>query len=508
MASASRDPSHRPDSSPKPVSSKILRNFAHVATHFGVRPGTVHEWIAEGMPCQRGRRGGIAGHYDLDEIAAWLAARPGQQLIERGAALEPEPPLEPTLLAAFLRRSYATKELLVAPAAELDQHTTAVAMLGAFLGRPANDDDASEEQLLAFATWAQAGGFADTAVARYREILATLAAAAKKAGPLEELPSGGGLNHFFENVYRAVRLQGGSASTVRHYRGLFNHFAAMLGRPAELSDLNDDAVSALSTWLVTARGVTAVTANKYVEKLSAVWRYANRRGVVTTWPDLKKHREPKRVPKAWTVREMGALLDSCRRQTGQVCGVPADQWWFAFVLTQYYTGTRIGATLKLRFADLDFEAGSVLFRAETQKHFSDQFFVLPPDLIDALHQIRTPERALVFPWARSPELVFTDYGRILEKAGLPNDRHSKFHKLRRTSASHLKAAGGDPTQHLGHSGPRITKVYLDPEVAGDESQACMLPSLREADPAPSPRPTSSKNKVAGGDATSNFLDWV
>lgn len=281
------------------------------------------------------------------------------------------------------------------------------------------------------------------------------------------------LRQFFEDCYRPRRLLGGSASTTRHYRILFAHFHNCLEREPMLTDLEEDTVCRFLAWLAARQ--SAVTANKYIEKLSAVWRYANRRGEVSTWPELPKLRQPRRVPEAWSLDQVGVLLSTCRLQTGQVAGVPAEGWWFALCVTLYYTGVRIGALLALRFSDVNFAAGTVTFRAETQKNFSDQKFSLPHLVLESLAAIEFPQRELVFPWPRSPNLLWGYYEKILDQAKLPNDRRSKFHRLRRTSASHLAAAGGNATQHLGHSGPGVTKAYLDPEILGDSKQCFLLP---------------------------------
>ena len=48
----------------------------------------------------------------------------------------------------------------------------------------------------------------------------------------------------------------------------------------------------------------------------------------------------------------------------------------------------------------------------------------------------------------------------------PATRRDKFHKIRRTVASYFKKAGGDATELLGHSGPEVTKAYIDKTIVG------------------------------------------
>ena len=67
--------------------------------------------------------------------------------------------------------------------------------------------------------------------------------------------------------------------------------------------------------------------------------------------------------------------------------------------------------------------------------------------------------------------------RLLKAAHLPTDRRSKCHRVRRTHASYLTAAGGDATQSLGHSSPKTTAGYLDPRICGTQRAVDLLPLL-------------------------------
>lgn len=68
--------------------------------------------------------------------------------------------------------------------------------------------------------------------------------------------------------------------------------------------------------------------------------------------------------------------------------------------------------------------------------------------------------------------------KLFRLAGLPSGRDCKPQRLRRSHATHLKAAGGDPTLALGHSSEEVTRrYYLDPVILGDESPAALLPPI-------------------------------
>jgi integrase len=69
---------------------------------------------------------------------------------------------------------------------------------------------------------------------------------------------------------------------------------------------------------------------------------------------------------------------------------------------------------------------------------------------------------------------------ILIAAGLPHGPKDKFHKIRKTTASHIaKAAGASMASAvLGHSDVEVTKRYIDPTIAGSNVDATSyLPRL-------------------------------
>jgi integrase len=56
--------------------------------------------------------------------------------------------------------------------------------------------------------------------------------------------------------------------------------------------------------------------------------------------------------------------------------------------------------------------------------------------------------------------------KIVRDAGLDAGRGFRFHAIRRSTASHFAAQGGDATAALDHSSPRLTRRwYLDPRIA-------------------------------------------
>ena len=78
--------------------------------------------------------------------------------------------------------------------------------------------------------------------------------------------------------------------------------------------------------------------------------------------------------------------------------------------------------------------------------------------------IEKPKRELIFPWPNCLTYLWDSYKKILIRADLPHDYKSKFHRMRKSVASHFEAAGGNATALLDHSHRRTTEKYIDPTI--------------------------------------------
>jgi integrase len=270
------------------------------------------------------------------------------------------------------------------------------------------------------------------------------------------------LTDFFEGYYLPLKLRSRSKNTIRLYRHSVRSFGKFLDRPAKFTDLTDDTVSAYLAWLV-SRKLSPYTVNKERSQLLAIWNYAARKGHVVTFPDVQPERVPQRVPQAWTTDELSRLIESCRSQSGDVCGVPAADWWTALHLVIWDTAERIGAVLQLTWRG--YQQPWLLIPAETRKgRREDKLLKLGQDTQAAIERIRTPRRKLLFPWDRCPTSLYYHYGQLLRRAGLPDDGRCKFHRMRRSVASYYESNGGNATELLGHTSRRTTRAYLDPRI--------------------------------------------
>lgn len=269
-------------------------------------------------------------------------------------------------------------------------------------------------------------------------------------------------------------LKGISERTVRIYEFTLSAFSLFLGHEATTDDLEELAVARFLSDRLKRRSVG--TAAKDRCQLRALWEFGARRGCTGgRWPQIRPIRVPERVPQAWLTDEMRRLLEACDGEEGEIVGVPARLWWRAALMTCYLCGERIGGVLSLEWCDVSPE--SVVFRAEGRKGRSrDIFCRITPECYEAIQAIKT-DRKLVFDWDRSYTLIWRRLGKICERAGLPNDRVSKFHRIRKTTASYSAALGLDPQQVMGHKSAATTRRYLDPRIVRRTEPADVLPKV-------------------------------
>lgn len=282
------------------------------------------------------------------------------------------------------------------------------------------------------------------------------------------------LRDVYLSLYLPLRLRGKSEACKKQYVINLDAFGRFLGRVPVLSDLNDDTVGQFFASIV-ERGMSPATANKARNHILALWRLAARKRLVEEFPDVAKITEPKRTPMAWTPEDLAKLWTALQATEGTISGMPANSWWMALHHLLWWSAERIGAVLQLRWTDFDFESGWLNIPAQFRKFgLSDKATHFPDAAIEALANIRAPERDVILPWPKDRSLIWQDYKKILKRAGLPFDRKSMFHRMRKSAASHFEAAGGNATALLGHSSRSVTMAYLDPRIVPSVQTSAML----------------------------------
>ena len=288
------------------------------------------------------------------------------------------------------------------------------------------------------------------------------------------------LQTLFDDFYRPLRLRGRSANTTRLYGCTIRAFGKWLGYSPTIDDLSDLMISRYLDQRAAIR--SPYTAEKERTQLCSLWRFAADRGIVTTRPEVPPAPLPDRIPTAWTLAELGAIARSAAATRGRVGQIPAGIWYLALVTVLWETAERIGAVLAC--CPGDFAAPHLHVRAEYRKgHKRDRVYRLSATACDLLTRARGTVR--LFEWPLSSTLLWAKYADVVARAGLGRGRHLSFHALRRSSASHYTAAGGDPVQLLDHSSPRIThKWYLDRRLTDRGPAPCdILPPLDMNEPA-------------------------
>jgi integrase len=177
---------------------------------------------------------------------------------------------------------------------------------------------------------------------------------------------------------------------------------------------------------------------------------------------------------------MQKLMKACESATGRIGDIPAADWWSALVSVIYDCGERISAVLSITPSDIDADGGLTV-RGEYRKGKTrDRRYKLRQKTIQRLAVIK-PKSGAFFRLPFSKCLLFSKFGKILERAGLPNTRRDKFHKIRRTTASNFEAAGGNATQLLDHTDRRTTEAYLDPRVLKEIHPADIVLGIGETE---------------------------
>jgi integrase len=284
------------------------------------------------------------------------------------------------------------------------------------------------------------------------------------------------LTRLTEEHYLPSRLAMRSRSAYQ-LRLLVRDFERFAG-PVPLCRVTDELVTAWLRWLL-ARGLSPATANTRRRGINTLRLWAWRQGFVDAPPRwVPRLREPHRVPAAWTVEEISALLRTARRWPGRIGEHAAADWWYALILCIYWTGVRIGDVMAARAGSVDWRAGVWTCLATKTGH--EQRYRLHPTCLAALCKLRQPDaqRPLFF-WPYSYGHLFVAFRAIVCHAGVRYDGQPRqlFHRLRRTCLSYCWAI--DPAlaqRQAGHFSAATTwRFYVDPTLTGERSAADVLP---------------------------------
>jgi integrase len=164
---------------------------------------------------------------------------------------------------------------------------------------------------------------------------------------------------------------------------------------------------------------------------------------------------PQRVDgeeRIFTKAELLAWLDACQYACcPRIEGVEPADWWRAIIRVIYYTGLRIGSALAARYSWIAEKDGDrwLNMPGRSMKAKRSEPICLTARTMEALDSIRRPGRDVIFAWPWAPcgsrQPLYRECDRLLGLAGIPAERHFRFHAIR--------ACAGD------------TLYELDPEMA-------------------------------------------
>jgi integrase len=205
--------------------------------------------------------------------------------------------------------------------------------------------------------------------------------------------------------------------------------------------------------------------------------------------DLPKRRIPKNNPVSWTPEELQRLLEACEQLTGYLQHWPSikrSEYWFSLVLFLYESGARIGAAAAVRPADVDLDYALVSLRSADAKTLLEQPIRISSHCVKAIQAILDPERPTVWPTGAYRHDLYKTLKSLLKQAKLPTDRKSKFHRIRRTTATQAALHGSMELaqRQLGHTSVSMTLKYIDARIIRPAQAIDVLPSVVSSKGAP------------------------
>jgi len=295
----------------------------------------------------------------------------------------------------------------------------------------------------------------------------------------------GTLWHYCVNEYFPKNTRIRSPKTRHQYRMALCDFKEVLGHEPTTADLEDDNIAMLINRLLDKK-VARKTTNERRCRIHALWNWMAKRRLVAMFPTTPRIPVPRRIPKAYTLEELARLFASCREEVGLIAeGIQAADFWTALHGVLWDTAGRIGEILALRWEWLDESTGLLAIEAEVRKgQDQDMLHPLGKDTLAVLARMKPAGYERIFHWPYDEGSLYKIYNRILKRAQLSTDRKSKFHKMRKSVASHLQQAGIDACTALGHSSPEVTRQhYLDPRIVVTRKPIDVLPRFAGAGPA-------------------------
>lgn len=311
------------------------------------------------------------------------------------------------------------------------------------------------------------------------------------------------LRRFVAEHYLPERNHRPGGPTAELTGELLERLLAATGREAAVGELDFGFLRRFRAWLAgqIASGLSPATANLRLRQLRAVWNHAarwqwtdqgKRWRIVKPPPPMEFFEEAEPDVDAWTLEENARIERQARALEGMVGTVPASVFWTAVALVFQKLGSRVNATMLAAREHYNPTDKTLLLVKKNQKQKQDQRIVLPPRAAAAVEKLLSAhDHPLIFGcWPYDPPLprtgrrkwrVFTKHFMrlLVVPAGLSLPKGVRLRQFRRTAATICEENGGNPTELLGHSSPKITERYKDRKRRRACRQSLYIP---DADP--------------------------
>ena len=265
--------------------------------------------------------------------------------------------------------------------------------------------------------------------------------------------------------------KGLSGNTVAAYRRDLDRFEVWLDEVGvdDLASLTPAQLGDFIAWASRDAGLSASSVRRTVSSVRGLFKYLGAEGLITVDPteDVSSPSIPLRLPKALSVHDTIAMVESCDPQT--LLGV-RDRALLEFL---YGSGARISEAVTMTADALDLESRSVLLRGKGGKQRRVPIGSYASAAVEAYLVRSRPALLAKRKSGRVPREVFLNlrggplsrqsaYGIVsaaAERAGVPD---VSPHTLRHSFATHLLEGGADVRvvqELLGHSSVTTTQIY-------------------------------------------------
>ena len=282
------------------------------------------------------------------------------------------------------------------------------------------------------------------------------------------VPAEAAVTGYLEHV---IVEKGLSTNTVAAYRRDLDRFEVWLDEVGvdDLASLTPAQLGDFIAWASRDAGLSASSVRRTVSSVRGLFKYLGAEGLITVDPteDVSSPSIPLRLPKALSVHDTIAMVESCDPQT--LLGI-RDRALLEFL---YGSGARISEAVTMTADALDLESRSVLLRGKGGKQRRVPIGSYASAAVEAYLVRSRPALLAKRKSGRVPREVFLNlrggplsrqsaYGIVsaaAERAGVPD---VSPHTLRHSFATHLLEGGADVRvvqELLGHSSVTTTQIY-------------------------------------------------